>query len=116
MPSKLLFLTSWQWDPFSAEQWYQKIHARNMQQEIRDQFADPRFVVAHQDVQLGNQTYQRQGGAGNYEFRRGRLEPEDIDDLARRLGLTHQRLWNNFNALPPGVSSWGVGQWLNSQM
>lgn len=116
VPSKLLFLTSWRWDPFSAEQWYQKIHARNMQQEIRDQFADPSFVVAHQDVQHGNQTYQRQGGAGNYEFRRGRLEPRDIDDLARRLGLTHQTLWNNFNTLPPGVSSRGVGQWLNSQM
>lgn len=119
VPSKLLFLTSWNFNPHAAEQWYKLIHPDNFAAPLA-RFKDKRFTAPAADrPQHGNKVFQRAAGtSGTYRFGAGQdnelIQEKDITAFAVQAGISYFDLWSSFATFPPGLNPWTVAKWLQS--
>jgi hypothetical protein len=137
VPSKLLFLTSWQFNSFAQEQWYKLLHPENSADPLTG-LRDTRFTApqlqplnparpwegnVRPSIQAGTKTstagshvYVRGAGQpGNYQFRRKIIQEKDINEFAsKKAQIELLDLWNKFATFPQGVTPWTVDSWLHS--
>lgn len=115
VPSKLLFLASWQFDAFAAEQWYKLMHPRNyaapLQNAVNDPGAGPMNLAA---PRLGGRVNRNDARAGDVP-RAVNITDTQIDAMANALNIARRPLWNNFSSLPPGLAPYEVARWLRDQ-
>lgn len=115
VPSKLLFLTSWQFDAFAAEQWYKTIHPRNYAAPLQNVVNDPGTGQMNLAApRFGGRVNRNDAQAGNAP-RTITIEERHITAMTNGLNITRRPLWNNFSSLPPGLAPYEVTRWLQNQ-
>ncbi len=118
-PSKLLFLTSWQFSIFAGEQFYKLIHPENFAPPL-EKFKDTNYSISTDQAadnkfkNFGSKSFQPANSHTKPYTFSSDSDSDSIVDIINSFKVEYMDLWDSFQVLPKGVTPEGVANWLNN--